>query len=136
MSFSPEESLLGTTRKDQGVAKAIALKAYLVVRQAAAHEHSTMRANAERAVQFLAGDGTADGLRRRVFYNLVLAELLRDTDPTSHRAAALDNGERLAALGYADPAPIYMRIFEATTERLRIADFGGLKSSPIWSHSR
>lgn len=121
--------------KDQGVAKIIALKAYFVVKQAAADEHHTLRANAERAVRFLAGDQTVHGLRRRVFYNLVLAELLRDTDPISYRAAAVDDGERLAALGYADPAPIYMRIVEATTERLTTAHFGDFKSSSIWSHS-
>jgi hypothetical protein len=65
----------------------------------------------------------------------VIAELLRDTDPIPYRAAAVDDGERLAELGYADPTPFYMRIVEATTERLTTAHFGDFQSSPDWSHS-
>jgi hypothetical protein len=121
--------------KDQGIAKVIALKAYLVVKQAAPHEYSALMEKAQRAVRFLEGHETVDGLRRRVFYNLVLAELLRDTDPIPYRAAAVDDGERLSALGYADAATIYMKIVEATTERVTTAHFGDFKSSPNWSHS-
>jgi hypothetical protein len=121
--------------KDDGVAKVLALKAYLVVKQVAPNEHGALRAKAERAVRVLKGQDTVDALRRRVFYNLVLAELLRDTDPIPYRAAAVDDGERLTELGYSDPASIYMRIVEATTERLTTAHFGDFKSSPNWSHS-
>jgi hypothetical protein len=121
--------------RDAAVAKVLALKAYLVVKQAAANEHGMLRAKAERAVRFLKGQDTVDTLRRRVFYNLVLAELLRDTDPIPYRAAAVEDGERLTRLGYADPASIYMRIVEATTERITSAHFGDFKSSPNWSHS-
>ncbi len=121
--------------RGDGVAKVLALKAYLIVKQAASNEQADLRAKAERAVRFLAGQDTVDALRRRVFYNLVLAEILRETDPIPFRAAAVDDGERLTELGYVDPTPIYMRIVEATTERLTTAHFGDFKSSPGWSHS-
>jgi hypothetical protein len=121
--------------KDQVVAKLIALKAYLVVKQAAPQEHDVLKDKAAHAVHFLKSQNTLEGLRRRVFYNLVLAELMRDTDPVPYRAAAMDTGERLSELGYVDPTPIYMQIVDATTERLTTAHFGDFKSSPSWSHS-
>jgi hypothetical protein len=121
--------------KDDRVAKVLALKAYLLVKQAAPNDHEALRAKAERAIRHLQGQETADTLRRRVFYNLVLAELLRDTDPIPYRAAAMDDGEQLTELGCTDPASIYMRIVEATTERVTTARFGDFNSSPIWSHS-
>lgn len=121
--------------KDEGIAKVLALKAFLTVKQVAPHEHAALRAKAERAVCFLQGRDTIDTLRRRIFYNLVLAELLRASDPIPYRVAAVEDGERLAGLGYADPTPIYMGIVDATTERLTTAHFGDFKSSPTWSHS-
>jgi hypothetical protein len=122
--------------RDEAIAKILALKAYLVVKQAPRHAHDALRAKVERAVHFLEGRDTAESLRRRVFYNLVLAELLRDADPSPYRVAAREDGERLTKLGYADPTPLYMKIVDATTERLTTAHFGDFKSSPEWSHSR
>ncbi len=121
--------------RDDGIAKVLALKAYLVVKQATPHEHGDLKAKAERAVRSMERQSSVDAVRRRVFYNLVLAELQRDADPIPFRAAAVDDGERLTELGYANPAPIYMKIVEATTERLTTAHFGDFKSSPTWSHS-
>jgi hypothetical protein len=121
--------------KDESIAKLIALKAYLLVKQADPHERGALREKAERAVHFFVGHESFESIRRRVFYNLILAELLRNTDPIPYRAAAVDDGERLSALGYSDPASIYMKIVEATTERLTTAHFGDYKSSPNWSHS-
>jgi hypothetical protein len=117
------------------VAKVIALKAYLVAKQATSHEHKTLAQKAERAVRALTGRDTPESMRRRVFYNLVLAELFRERDPIPYRTAAMDDGERLAALGLGNPAAIYMRIVEATTERVTTAHFGDFNSSPCWSHS-
>jgi hypothetical protein len=121
--------------RDEGIAKVIALKAYLLVKQAGPQERSGLKAQAERAVRALQGDTRVEVVRRRLFYNLVLAELLLDTDPVPNRAAAFDDGDRLAQLGYADPVPLYMKIVEATTERRTTAHFGDFKSSPCWSHS-
>lgn len=122
--------------KDEGIAKVLALKAFLTVKQAALPEHAALRAKAERAVRFLQSQDTLNALRRRIFYNLVLAELLRYAHPIPFREAAADDGKRLTERGYADPTPIYLRIVDATTERLTTAHFGDFKSSPHWSHSR
>ena len=82
--------------RDVGLAKVLALKAYLVVKQAPPHQHGVLRAKAEQAVRVLEGQRTVDALRRRVFYNLVLAELTRDTDPIPSRAAAVHDGDQLS----------------------------------------
>jgi hypothetical protein len=120
---------------ERSIAKVLAFKAYLLGKQTPEHEIATHRAKAEYAAHVLQGQQTADSYRRQVFYNLFLAELARNTDPVPYRIAAADAGDRLSELGYADPMPIYMKIVEATTERLTTAHFGDFKSSPCWSHS-
>lgn len=86
------------------------------------------------AVTALAGIGMERSialLRRRIFYNLILAEVHRFDGAALYRQAAMD-----AAKGdLSEVFAIYMRIVEATTEQYSTAHFGDLNSSNKWSHS-
>jgi len=121
--------------KEQGLAKIVALKAYLLARQADPEGLASLRSKAERCAEFFQDRLASADLRRYIFYNLVLAESCRDSNPVPYRAIALEAGKLLERLGYADPTQEYMRIVEATTEPKTTAHFGDFNSSSDWSHS-
>jgi hypothetical protein len=126
---------MGQAVDSDEVARLLAAKAYLVVRQADRSERREMRRLAEDAAARLTGIGTPEAKRRAIFYHLVLAELDRERDPVLHRVAAMDLSDEPDQLGEIDPFPFYLKLVEVTTEEMTTAHFGDFKSSPVWSHS-
>lgn len=115
-------------------ASLLAYKAYEIGRDA------TVRKKTGRAVRLvsacisqLATKGeTEETLRRRVFYTLIRAEILRTSDPVPDRTKAKEIGERLKKNGCIDPFGLYMKIIEVTTNKATAGNYGDMttRTSP------
>lgn len=65
-------------------------------------------------------------LRRRIFYTLIRAEVLRASDPVPDRTKAKLIGERLKEEGCVGPFGLYMNIIEATTSKSTSGNYGDM----------
>lgn len=117
------------------VARILAAKAYLIVRQAKGSEIPEIRRLARHAASHFSAKDSPEAKRRAIFYHLILAELDRRRDPLPHRDAAMELAEELDRHGEINPFPFYLQVVEATTEETTTAHFGDFNSSPAWSHS-
>lgn len=69
--------------------------------------------------------------RRLVFYNLVLAEAYRESDPSQYRKQAKRISLMLGKLGAPNPFDMYMRIVEVTTAKVSSGNFGDITVSSV-----
>lgn len=102
--------------QSETVAKVVAYKAYRLGRDALAQGRSREMADlACRCLTRLEQQAaTPEVLSRRLFYNLVLAELNRASDPVPYRERAADLGEKLQAMKQHSSFAHYMQIVAAT----------------------
>jgi hypothetical protein len=72
---------------------------------------------------------TAETLRRRLFYTLILAEMHRPTNPVEYRKSALELGRMLESEGCPNPFPLFMKIVEATSQPPTTGNFGDIRTA-------
>jgi hypothetical protein len=75
---------------------------------------------------------SAENLRRRIFYLLVVAECTRRFNPQKYRKEAQECGQQLATTyGAIDPYPLFLRLVEVTTGVTHSAVVTDITSYPV-----
>ncbi|KAF0247031.1 MAG: hypothetical protein FD180_148 [Planctomycetota bacterium] len=117
--------------------KLLVYKAYQLGREAILrglrNEHEDLARASLSALDAL--EGTAEVVRRKCFYTLILAELHRLSDPMPYRESAMELSDQLMTLGGMSsrqrPFEIYMKVVNATTQSPTVGNLGDFNTSGV-----